>query len=124
MYVCVHVQCGSLCFAEDSAADDVCASSANCISTRQLFCCSPSPASLPDWRQLFAKTLSLRPQLLDQLHVTTTPENNDNNNNDICSLRVIEERRSQLLHNTNRQCQNYTCPGQVKTPTAHTHSMF
>lgn len=91
-------------------------------SIKELSCCSPSPVrlaiiSFPDWKQLFAKTLSIRPQLMHELN-TTTLDNDDNEKR--CSLQKIEARRSQLVDNMTQYCQHHTCQSDVTmTPVGH-----
>ena len=94
--------------------------------TSEMFCCSLSPVrfavvSFPDWTKLFAETLLLRPQLLDQLNNVTV----DHNGKTIdCSLDEIEERREQLLNDTNQYCQNYTCHEQVSRAALSVRTLF
>jgi len=73
---------------------------------------------MPDWTQLFARTLSLRPQLLNQLNNVSVDNNTDNDGND-CSLAVIDTQRSWLIDDIDQECQRHQpieCPEHVRTP--------
>ena len=86
----------------------------NC-NTADLFCCPSSPGrlaimALPDWTQVFAKTLALRPELLLQLHNATSLDSNSNgtdHSGDCSPPDVVEARRSWMLKDMDQQCQRH-----------------
>jgi len=73
---------------------------------------------LPDWTQLFAETLSRRPDLLDQLNNASSVDDGTESKFDRgCSLDLIESRRSWLLEDISQQCRSHEpieCPGHVR----------
>jgi len=84
----------------------------NCYSSEQ-FCCPSSPKP-PDWTQLFARTLALRPELLDQLANISLDDDDDTEFN--CSLDELLRRRAWLMEDLEHECRRHepTCPQHVR----------